>query len=250
MIIKTASIVSLLILTLFLIYKFTYLAIYYVAPIDKEREEKWINALNNQNVINIYKRTINEEDYLIEDNIKIKNDFENWERKVITYDLDNYEEIRYLKRENGNIVGGIHFNESNTTLLDVFLNEDYPADKDAKFTLADRKYFLLTNDINDEFDFLNYIKDNFYIRSNLFSNIRKIRENYGFNYFVINQIPLDTLESLTVLKDDYVGYIENSSMYRTVKIFREEKKYTIVLHGEEYATDKYIQDLLSTLEIK
>ena len=244
-IIIIASLIILFIM-IFIIYKSVLLMKYNVEPISNY--EEFVINLDFKNTIKVYKKTIDNNDYLIESDIKFRNDFRKYtkikEKNIIKYNLYN-----------DNTVESAFWISQSTQYIDVFTSDSmalYSIDDDSNnsdFTDADRKYFLLRNDINNDLDFLEYIRDNYYIKNNLFMSKRSIKENYAVNLFV--SVALPSIDNITLITGDYEGYIFNlTNGAREVHILRNNKSYIFSFIGNDITSDEYIQDLLSTLEIK
>lgn len=217
--------------------------------------EDKVAGLGNKETMTIYKRTINEEDYLVVGDIKIRNDFKNFE---LEESINEFVPTIYrLKDSDGNTKATISFGTSQR-YIDAFAREDVIVmtgmDQSiidfGQFNSVDRKYFLLKNDINDDLDFFNYVVNNKVLKSNLFTGERKIKENYAYNLFVNVAIPV--VDGITIINGDYTGVIFNlyEKDIRQVSIYRNNLSYNFLIKGKDYITDEYILDLFSTLEIK
>ena len=212
-----------------------------------------VEGLKVKDTLKIYKRTIDKDDYLVEGNIKIRNDFSDYQRSGDLKEDDEYSYVQYLDsnddKKNSVIIGRM------IQYIDLFVRNDitffYGEDdkniSEDRFTAADRKYFLLKNDINNDIDFLKYIKNNYFVKNNIFMNVRVFRENYAFNLFVSIVIP--KVDSISLIKGDYEGFIFNLGKTREIHIIRDEMIYSFLLKGEGLITDKYIVDWIGTLEI-
>jgi len=230
----------------FVIFKAIILNKYYVEQTSDS--QKIIDGLSMDKTMTIYKKTISENEYLIEENIKIRNDFESFAKIDEVGDTTKY----VLRHESDDLIASFWIGVSELTYINMFASDSIIIfnEKDSgQFNNSDRKYFLLRNDINDDVDFLKYIKENYYAKSNLFTGIREIKENYALNTFV--SIALPNVESTTLITGDYSGYIFNlKNNIREVHILRNDKSYNFMFIGEDYTSDEYIKDILSTLEIK
>lgn len=249
MVIKTLLIVALIFFISFFIYKISYLKIYSTQEREKEEITAIVDGLKTQNTMFIYKKTLKEEEYFIQDEFKIRNDFKDFIQDTThTTSRTNY----YYKYDEKQKVESAFYFGTDISYIDYFTNDDliiFNVSDFGQFQSADRKYFLLRNDINDDLDFINYIKDNYYAKSNIFSSNREIKENYALNLFVDIAIP--RVDSLTIINGDYKGFIFNlNNRIREVNILRNGKRYIFTFIGDEYIKDVYIQDILSTLEIK
>ena len=50
--------------------------------------------------------------------------------------------------------------------VQFYIPKDYNVTcPESSFTYADRKYFLLKNDINDDVDYINYVRENYFIKN-------------------------------------------------------------------------------------
>lgn len=227
----------------------------YLHRVSDERFDEIVSGLEVKNTLTIYKKTIDEDKYLVVDDIKIRNDFSEFEVEEGSNEL--VPDIYRLKDEDGNIVASVTIS-SFSQHIDIFSSDDVVVmsgmDDEVvdfgQFNAADRKYFLLKNDINDDIDFFNYIRQNGYLKSDLFSSEREIKENYAYNLFVSTVIP--TIDNITLINGDYLGFTFNydDRDIRQVSILRNDKLYNFLIRGEDYITDEYIVDLFSTLEIK
>lgn len=210
-----------------------------------------VNGLKIKDTLKIYKRTINEEDYLVEDNIKIRNDFNDYIRvgELKNDVLNTFVQYSNQKEKQDIIISKMsqYIDEFVRDDLIFFYGEEDISISEDRFTTADRKYFLLRNDINNDIDFLEYIKNNYFKKNSIFMSEREIRENYAFNLFVSIVIP--EVNSISLIKGDYEGFIFNLDSSREIHIIRDDIVYSILLRGDELITDEYIIDWIGTLEI-
>ena len=247
--IKNIVFISLSIIIIFVLYKSYFLFRYKVEPLKENEYNEIISGLNNQNEMVIYKKTINDEEYITLNDIKIRNDFHKY---TFIQNDNNFEGNKFYLYDNQNNIQSSFWVSDLNSLIDVFTNDEldfFGNVNENKFNSADRKYFLLRNDINNDIDFLNYIKDNYYNKNNLFTSIRNIKENYALNNYI--KVILQKMESLTVIKGDYEGYIFNyQNNLREVNILRNNRRYVFTFIGNDITSDNYLIDILSTLEIK
>lgn len=231
-------------------YKGFMLVMYNASITDIDKIKK---GLEVENTLTIYKKTIAEDKYLVVDDIKIRNDFKDF---VEVEKVNEQYPITFKKTDEKGNKSAVSIS-SGFTYIDAFASDDLTIYNDSdsgiadfgQFNVADRKYFLLQNDINDDIDFLKYIQKYGYHKSNIFMSDRKIKENYAINLFIDVVIP--RVDSVTLIEGDYSGYIFNleKQRIRSVSILRNDKAYHFMFYGEQY-DDKYLEDILSTLEIK
>ena len=121
-----------------------------------------------------------------------------------------------------------------------------------KFTSADRKFFLLKNDINNDVDFYLYVSKNYYKENNIFMDKRTMMENYAFNS--VCSIAIPSVDEFIIIKGDYTGYIFKSyyedKVIIEVSIIRDGKRYGFTTNDSRFNDDEYLIDILGTIEIK
>jgi len=255
-IVCTIFIIFLLCFGTFFCYKLNLLKKYSSKKPDNANEI--VNGLRNTKEIKIYKRTLSEDEYLVLDNFKLKNEFDGYE--FIQQNINSFKNYYQLEKvENGNkfyIIFGPHDGENNIQMIDIF-SEDVSIFGDekethVKFNSADRKYFLLKNDINNDIDFYKYVADNYYKENNIFMDKRTMMENYAFNIFASTAVP--TVNEFIVINGDYQGYIfkiiKDNKQVTQVTIIRDGKTYGFMTNDPKFKEEKYLTDLLGTIDIR
>ena len=207
-----------------------------------ENVEKIVEGLKNKKEIKIEKQE-GEIDYLTVGHIKIRNDF---------YDLTKEEKddnITYQKEEEGKITM-ISFpkEEASPQLVDNYITSLSLKNT----TEADRKYFLLKNNIQNDIDLYKYIAKNYYKRNTILMDERTLMDNFTFNTFVSIVIP--EVESITYLKGDIEGMIftyatKNEVTPYYIEIIHNNKIYSFLTNDERFADEEYLKDILGTIEI-
>lgn len=212
--------------------------------------EKVLKGINNKSEIKIIKRTLNKDEYLMLDNFKIRNDFEDY---VMDNKNSNFEPSVY-RNESSMIT--FSSNEVNYQMIDAFSSEevtfygDGAGELEKNFSKADRKFFLLKNDINNDVDFLLYVGNNYYKENNIFMDKRTMMENYAFNSFCSIVVPV--IDELIIIKGDYLGYIMRSKskdkFITEVSLIRDNKRYGFLTNNQKFKDNDYIKDIISTIE--
>jgi transcriptional regulator with XRE-family HTH domain len=217
-----------------------------------------VKGLKNSKEIKVYKRTISESDYFVIENFKIRNDFKDFEFKYKEGENLPGRIYVYNKEENGEKIGINFAIEDEELQLDkqfatkeaIFFGESN-LDTNA-FNNADRTFFLLKNDINNEVDFYKYIADNYYKENNIFMDKRTMMENYAFNLFVSIAIP--RVDEFIIIKGDYTGYIikliNEDKQLTQVTIIRDDKSYGFITNDPRLKDEDYLIDLIGTIEIR
>ena len=126
--------------------------------------------------------------------------------------------------------------------------EDYIESGWGAVNIKEIKKFCLKNEIYDDIDFINYVKDRYYAENTLFTSTKKMKENYIINLFA--NYYLIPVERTTILKGTYKGYMFEHDDYYEIHILHNNQKYAFIFSGQEYANEEYILDILSTIEIR
>ena len=179
--------------------------------------------------------------------ISFKNDFKNYTKNEHNW---------YIKKDkNNDVVAALYITKMEQyhhLLTDgnlKVINGDSNEVVNKLFNEEDKIAFKEENDIKDDMDLMNYIKDHYYLRNTIITNHRKIKQNYIINSFV--NIALPTFSKITEIKGDLKGYILHASEnIRQVHILSGDYQYIMSLVGEELVTNEYITSLLETVKIK
>lgn len=212
--------------------------------------EQVLTGLNNKKEIKIYKRTLNEEEYFLTESFKIRNDFKDF---VMDKKNSEYEPSIY-RNESSTIT--FSSNKVSNQMIDAFSAEkvtfygEGAKELEKNFSDADRKFFLLKNDINNDVDFLLYVGDNYYKENNIFMDKRTMMENYAFNSICSIVVPI--VDELIIIKGDYLGYIMRSKskdkVITEVSLIRDNKRYGFLTNDQRFIDNDYLINLLGTIE--
>jgi len=245
----------------FFCYKGIAAYIYTVEPLEEQQYKLFIDGLNNQDKIIIKYEPVYDNNYFVYDDMKIRNDFSLYKN---VEDTNEYNLVKYhLYDDDNNFKAGFWYGKTNTyinmfTSSSMLLfgdvdNEEITnnlLDTNNKFTSFDRNEFLEKNNIKNDIDFLNFIKDNHYLKNNIFMSINEMKQNCTYNTFV--QVMMMSMNKFTIIEGKYDGYmfnIDHSKNIKEVNILENDKRYVFTFIGEEY-TDEYINELLNTLVIE
>ena len=251
------TILAIIFLFLFLLFGYKYSLLNEYTFKKPENVDEILKGLKNNKEIKVYKRTIPENEYFVLGSFKMKNVFDGYVQEGEVVDIQPY----LFRKKDGDKSYGITFpNEINnyqiidTYTADVLLgNVEGENNFEKKFNAADRKYFLLKNDINNDVDFYKYVADNYYKENNIFMSKREMMENYSFNTFVAIAVP--QIEGITYLSGDYEGYIinlgtKNGITVTEVSIIKYGRRFGFVTTDPRFANDEFLIDLIGTIEIK
>ena len=230
----------------FLIYQFD--SNKYTDQESIEHKKQFVAGLKNQDKMIIKHYKLLDEEYLINDNIKIKNDFKDYAKDILLAVGDNGVSFR----KNGESISVFNISVKEEYVEVFKKSADYMGITtfyDSEYELANKYQlteFLENNNIYSDIDLFNYIKNVPYIKSNIFNGVYKIKQNIIYNNFVeIISIPIN---KFTIIEGDYNGYMITASSYKEVNIIKDKKRYVFTFVGEEF-TDSYINNLFNTLII-
>lgn len=181
------------------------------------------------------------DDYLSFDEVSFKNDFSDFDKSDIHGDIvAGY----ILKDKEGKVNKSFSYiktDEKVDVLRKLEETDGFNINK------KDNQKILDKNNIKNDLDLIKYLSENDLAKSNIFTSLSDMKENYFFNYVKIIELP--EINGITLIEGDYSGYILNDDNIKEVHILKNDKNYVFLFIGSEY-TDEYIEEFLNTLVIK
>ena len=232
------------------------LFMYYKYTCEKpEGIEEVIAGLKNSKTIKISKKVLPENEYVTKKHFKMKNIMDGYilDESNITTSIDIY------RKEIDGKSSVIQFgaDEESFQLVDAFVEDDITIYGDyglfkGSINDADRKGFLEKNNIKNDIDFYKFVADNYYLESNIFTDIKTLKQNYAFNLFVSIAVP--KIAGWTILEGDINGYIMNVGTKDDISVFHitiidNGKRYGILTNDPRFKDESFVIDLISTIEI-
>lgn len=238
---KVLIIVILILIVLYFLYKGINLLIYSSFAYNDSEFESLKSGFKITDSIDItHKETSN---YLTFENVKIRNDFENFKKME-----NNGSSIVNLLLEStqGNklFIYGIA-----EPKISVYKNDDIDYSNYSKiFDNLDREKILKNHNINNDLDLIKYLSNRKILNPNIFTSVKMMKEDYFFNYLVMLDFP--KVYQIKLIEGLYNGYILDcgEGVYE-VNILKDNKIYYFVFMGKDY-TFNYIEDFLNTLVIE
>lgn len=238
---KVLIVIILILIVLYFLYKGINLLIYSSFAYDDSEFKALKSGFKITDSINInHKETSN---YLTFDNVKIRNDFDNFKK------MDNYGgsivNLR-LESEQGNKI--FTYGISNQRISNYKnKNIDYSA-YSKHFNSLDKTKILKKHNINNDIDLIKYLSNRNTLKPNIFTSVKQMKEDYFFNYLIMLDYP--KVYQIKLIEGFYNGYILDcgGGVYE-VDILKDNKKYYFVFMGKGYTFD-YIEDFLNTLVIE
>lgn len=235
--------IPIVLLITYLIYKGIVFNMYNSNKIETNYEN-FITAFTTKDTMKITKQQVLNNDYLVFNNIKIRNDFKQY--KEITR-MDKF--IRYMyedKKTNEKSYISIGIQD---TYTNMFKKEANIYSNDGKYyNKVDKESYLKDNNINNDLELFEAItKTN--TKRNIFTNTKTLKGEYALKTFAT--ITLPKIDKFTELTKDKKGYIItlNKSKYNECVILENDKAYVISFMSDKTFTKEYINELLNTVII-
>jgi hypothetical protein len=235
-----------LLICLFFCYKGYFYLIYRTENISDKNYDEFMNSIEIHNDITINKKNVENENYLIYKNVKIRNDFSDY---VITYEGDNGRIYRLMDDENN--VKAVFKIGVDVTNIDLVLDE-------SMFKKSDKEKFFSKYNISDDIDLLDFVLQKHKTKNTIFTPVKNMREHAMIQYFTF--VTLGNPSYITKLTGDYKGYLigneksglENATLknINTVNILEDNKKYYFGFWLSDDFTEEYIKDIIETVVIE
>lgn len=187
---------------------------------------------------------LEEKKYFVFDNLKIRNDFKNYE---ITHEQEEpYKSITFVDRENDKLKGIA------LTNFDMF-KEQYDdileaIEKNSLYKFHPYANFILSNEINSEQNYYKYLSTN--QKLSVFDSLGKIYTSWMFanislssvDSFALIEHPLYDISMMTVQSSD-------KGSIKMIEVIYGENVYTITLFTTKDYNDETLYSLVSTIKI-
>jgi len=240
--IKTKSFtltISIIIAGIIFGYKLVNLIIYNTPMVDEKDYKLLLDGYQIKDTIEVNNKKLGENEYLTYAGVKFKNIFNNYEKS----EADGF--IKYvLKDKNDDIKSYFHLGETETYLeLMLASMENLNKSNSLLYNLKPETIMLGINNDLDLFNYAYLTKD---YKPNIFTSIKKMKENYYEKYSMYLIFP--TTEHITKIKGDlegYIRYIHNTLI--EININNDDKNISILMEG---FNKEEVIEFLNTLIIK
>lgn len=230
----------------FISYKIYLLNKYNIAKIPEAAQ--LINNFHNYQTINVKNIVLNENEYLVLDNIKIRNDFTDYEEiKLNSNDSSSIKKWNYRKINSNN---AFMISISAYPFQDLFnANSDLILFSDATLPQIDNKEritYLYNNNITNEMDFFKFLSSEENFINNIFSSTKNIRGSYA----ALLSATIFANYKISFLEGNYEGYFFDDEVNKVKEfhILKNNISYNFTFIGDDFSND-YIKDLLNTIVI-
>ena len=241
---KKIIIISIILVILFLLIKGFFLYYYNIDSVLINDYDKIIENFKFKNTVTIKTKLVENNNYLTYKNIKIRNDFKDFVKKV-DENINDYE--RYMLYDENKNIKAVFMIGKNSTYTYILRNNPTYFIDDKRFSPDSVVKILDENNITNDIELFEFLKKNMNRKANIFTSIKKMREYCTIQYLAAIMLP--TVESLSKIDGDYDGFIYNLKYGKEANILIGDDKYTFTFFKKDYFTDDYIKELLNTVVI-
>lgn len=244
---KKAKIIIIIIILLFICigYKSFMLYIYDVNAYTSSQYQDDIKDLKIGNTYNIKHIDYNDSESIVYKNFKIKN---------ISKDLTENKEIS-AQRKDLTYSLNTDNKKSPKTLISIGIAESYisrtkeVADSIGNISIAkfNPDKYMKKNNINNDIELLNEIIKRKNNKSNIFTTVDKMRENFTFQ--MLSQFIPTSNDGYDLITGKNQGIIENNDNFKEISIIKGNKRYYIFCYNLNYFTDDIITEIISSVSI-
>ena len=185
-------------------YKVVAFFYYNVNAITTHDYETFVNQFSIKDKLIINKKTIPSSDYLEYQEIKIKNDFQNF-RLLANSTGDSQKYV--LDRNNNETKVSFWLGKADTYVYLLKTDKTLLGMQDNRITNTNLTRILEKNNISTDIELINYLSKEKNVKSNIFTTIKKMKENYAIRFMVSVIFP--QMDNITLIDGDYKGYIFN-----------------------------------------
>ena len=237
-----------IILVLFIVLLLAFIS-YKAIMLNKYKTEKReinLDSIFNE-TITVKSETEYSDDRISIDNMSFDNYFNGYVDSETAYKMKYDENNEVVSFYSTNSMTQ-YINILNPNSFEIGLNNA----KDKSFsTEEDTRKYLDSHNIKNDVDLLKYIKDNYYLKNNIFTCTSTMKNNYLINSFVSDT--LVQYNKITLINGDIEGYIIDAmnaygNGVKGIFILKDDKQYVITLGGSELTNDEFVIKLLSSVK--
>lgn len=208
--------------------------------------EEYMNNIKRHDDITVSAKNVDDNNYLVFRNVKIRNDFKDYE---IEY-CDDTGCIYRINDDEGKTISmfGVYIND---TMINSLM-------KEATLTKEDKETFLKDAKISNDMELLDYLLKEHKVNNNIFTSVKRMKSNFLTDHYT--RVNLMNSSYVTKIKGDYDGYIMgeqrvesiNSSFknVNSVIIFGDNKNYLFNFWIDDKFNEDYMKDIIETLVIE
>lgn len=226
--------------------KVFYLYYYDIKRITTEDLNEITGSLNFSDTITIQTKKLSDSEYIVFDDMKLKNPFPDF-KEVEIFSNDDFKTYA-LSSEGKYFKTAIMMGKENTLLERLKNDSTLFESVNNKISNADAVKFLNKNHITNDIELLQFLYQVKEEKNHIFTNVGKMKERYTLYSIVLTTIPI--IHNISLIDGDYTGYVLNSNNLREVTILKNNKRYIYTFYNLDYFTNESIKNLLNTIEIQ
>ena len=189
-------------------------------------------------------KALNYQEYLEFKDIKIRNDFKNFEYKEEISTDDTLKYVLYDK--DGELEVAFFIGVMDTYVEMLKSDIDIYSYNRKSIEMDGIKDFLKDKGISNDIDLFKYLVEHKNDNINIFTSVKEMKGRYALNSLIGLMFP--KIEEITLIDGTYAGYVLNlDNDIREVHILYYDKSYVFTFIGDDYFSDEYIYELLDTL---
>ena len=245
---KSILVISFIIILIIVYFSYKGFNLYYynVNNITQDSKNN-VEQFNISGTITIKHSSVEVNEYFEYQNMKIRNDFKDYSR--LDQNIENSSPKLILKNQDNNTTKSFWMGIADTYVDMLKADKTLFGTGDKRISNIDFSNVLKNNNINNDIDLFNYLSKQKDIKSNIFTSVKEMKENYTIQFMV--SVIMPTVDSITLINGDYDGYIFNiKNGMKEVNIIKDNKRYVFMFIDETDLNDEYLKDILSTIVIE
>lgn len=207
--------------------------------------EDYIKGLTIKDTITLKQQPL--DNYIEFNGIKVKNEFEDFEKLGAPQSTeDSVKYVLYDKKRK--VVASFWISTADTYVNILKSDKTLFGTGDKRVTNDNLTDLLEKNKINNDIELFKYLEKQKNTKNNIFTSVRKMKENYTLHFMVAVMLP--SMDNISLIDGDYNGYIFNlKNNMKEVNILKNGKRYVFMFMNTDYFTDEYIEEILNSIEI-
>lgn len=197
--------------------------------------------------LNYHKELEDGEEYLEFENIKIRNDFKDFEYRE---DISNDKDVKYvIYDDEGNVKVSFWIGIVDSYVSMLKSDIEVYANNRRGINVEGIKEYLDSKGISNDIHLLKYLEEHSDDKNNIFTSVKEMKGRYVLNNLIEMMFPV--MDEITLINGTYAGYMFDLKVGgKQVCILDDDKCFVFTFIGDDYFSDDYIYELLDTIVIE